>query len=132
MVISISILSCSETQSIATNKDNIEQKTLHNNVDSKTFHTLLTQKLGTLVDVRTKGELSNGKIKGALHIDYYSPDFTSQLAKLDRSKPLFLYCASGARSRNARRKIEALGFTEVYNLQGGINAWQNSGFPTTK
>jgi thioredoxin len=54
--------------------------------------------------------------------------------KLDKTRPLFVYCKSGARSQNAVQKLEELGFTNLYQLQGGILKWEASGFskPTDK
>lgn len=77
-----------------------------------------------LVDVRTSKEYSNGHIKGARNIDFYSADFVQQLEKqLDKSQPVMLYCRTGKRSEKAARKMAELGFREVYDLQGGYMAW---------
>lgn len=77
-----------------------------------------------LVDVRTPKEFSDGHIKGARNIDFYSADFAQQLEKqLDKNQPVMLYCRSGKRSEKAARKMAELGFREVYDLQGGFLAW---------
>lgn len=75
-----------------------------------------------LLDVRTPAEVADKKINGATNLDYYSPQFAEQLAKLDRSKPYFVYCRSGQRSANACRQLHGLGFSQLYNLAGGILA----------
>jgi rhodanese-related sulfurtransferase len=87
----------------------------------------------TLIDVREAGELrQSGKAKGALHIplgqigaqtDPKSGHFNR---KLDPSKAVALYCASGARSSRAADVMRANGFAEVYNL-GTLHDWQLSG-----
>lgn len=82
-----------------------------------------------ILDVRTAGEYADGHIPGAVMIDYYKNDFRQQINKLDKSKPVFVYCASGVRSSSAAKILVQSGFTEVYNLQGGINAWHRSGKP---
>lgn len=82
-----------------------------------------------LLDVRTAGEFGEGHIKDALNIDWYSPDFKEQVAKLDKSKPVFLYCRSGGRSGQAAQMLKGMGFTEVYDLDGGITRWKNEGMP---
>jgi len=80
-----------------------------------------------LLDVRTPGEIAQGKIAGALEIDINDADFKQKVSKLDKEKPVLVYCRSGARSGNAMRQMTAMGFKQVYNLAGGINAWQGSG-----
>ena len=55
-----------------------------------------------LVDVRTPQEWGTGHIDGALHIDWFDDDFKVRVAKLDKEKPVRLYCAAGGRSEEAR------------------------------
>jgi len=73
-----------------------------------------------LVDVRTEMEFRAGHIKGAKNIDFYSGKFVEEFEKFDKSKPIFIYCRSGARSGQASRKLIKMGFIEVYDLKGGI------------
>ncbi|WP_255552317.1 rhodanese-like domain-containing protein [Maritimibacter dapengensis] len=85
-----------------------------------------------VVDVRDAGELAmSGKAKGAVHIplavirmqaDPSSPDFNPAL---DQSKPIAVYCASGARSSMAAQVFQNFGF-EVSNI-GGLGHWQMAG-----
>jgi rhodanese-related sulfurtransferase len=86
----------------------------------------------TLVDVRTPAEFAQGHLANALLLDIYSPDFKTQLAKLDKSKPVFVYCAAGGRSNSAAQTLAGMGFTVVYDLQGGINAWKKTNKPIVK
>ena len=74
-----------------------------------------------LIDVRTPAEYATGHIPGArlLPID----QLPSQLASLDKSKPVAVYCATGARSLNAKQYLAAQGFATVVNLQAGIASW---------
>jgi rhodanese-related sulfurtransferase len=85
-----------------------------------------------LIDVRTPGEVQQGMIAGAVPIDFNSPDFKSKISKLDKTKPYFVYCAAGGRSSKAANMMEELGFKKVYNLMGGITAWQDEGLPVKK
>ena len=85
-----------------------------------------------LVDVRTKREFDDGKIKGARLIDYYKPNFRALMSKLDKEKPIAVYCTVGGRSGAAARMLTQLGFKEVYDLRGGIVDWQKSGLKLTK
>jgi rhodanese-related sulfurtransferase len=85
-----------------------------------------------LIDVRTPAEVQQGKIPGAVPIDFNSPDFKGKISKLDKNKPYFVYCAAGGRSSKAANLMEELGFKKVYNLSGGITAWQDEGLPVEK
>ena len=82
---------------------------------------------GTILDVRTAGEVAQGKIEGALVIDYYSPNFLDQVSQLPKDQELYLYCAVGARSEEAARLLVQQGYTKVYHLQGGIQGWTQEG-----
>lgn len=80
-----------------------------------------------LLDVRTPSETAQGIIPGATKINLHDADFEQRLQELDKSRPVFVYCRSGARSGNAMSLMHKAGFKEVYNLSGGILAWQQSG-----
>lgn len=73
-----------------------------------------------IVDVRTEAEYGAGHIEGALNIDLNSLNFKDEIDKLDKNKKYLVYCRSGNRSRIAGKIIEALGFNDVYNLDGGV------------
>jgi len=78
-----------------------------------------------LVDVRTSNEFRSGHIRGALNVDYFGGGrFTKAIDKLDRDRPLYLYCRSGSRSQKAARQIVEMGFSEIYDLKGGFLAWE--------
>jgi rhodanese-related sulfurtransferase len=83
-----------------------------------------------ILDVRTPAEYAEGHIAGAINIDFYSSEFEEMVKALDRDDTYFIYCRSGNRSGQARNLMEGLGFAEVYNLSGGINAWQDAGLAT--
>lgn len=85
-----------------------------------------------LLDVRTPEEWNEGIIEGAIMANVFDADFEAQLAKLDKGKPVAVYCKSGGRSGQAMAKMHELGFKEVYNLNGGIGAWKGAGQPTVK
>ena len=77
-----------------------------------------------LVDVRTPAEYQEGTIEGSRHINFYGEDFTAQLeAQLDKNQPVYIFCRSGNRSGKAAVMMEELGFKKVYDLDGGIMAW---------
>lgn len=74
-----------------------------------------TKELSTasIIDVRTAEEFAKGHLPSALNIDWNGSDFINQIAKLDKTKPVFVYCLSGGRSASATNKMLSEGFTEV-------------------
>jgi rhodanese-related sulfurtransferase len=82
-----------------------------------------------IVDVRTADEFSSGHLANAVNIDFYSPDFKSNIDKLDRNKEYLIYCRTGIRGAAAIKIMKELGFTRVYNLAGGIVQWIDAGYP---
>jgi len=83
-----------------------------------------------LLDVRTADEFKSGHIKNAMQANYNNPtEFADRTQHLDKSKPVYIYCLSGVRSKFALDDLKAKGFTSIYHLKGGINAWKSAGLP---
>jgi rhodanese-related sulfurtransferase len=77
-----------------------------------------------LVDVRTEKEYNEGAIENALNIDFFQQEnFNSEFNKLDKEKPIYLYCRSGNRSLQAAKKLSLLGFKKIYDLKAGYMGW---------
>lgn len=76
-----------------------------------------------LLDVRTPGEVAQGKIEGSIAIDFFANDFQTKISALDKNKSYFIYCRSGQRSGQACQMMGQLGFESLVNLEGGILAW---------
>jgi rhodanese-related sulfurtransferase len=76
--------------------------------------------------------VAQGKIEGALVIDYYSSNFLDQVSQLPKDKEVYLYCAVGARSEEAARLLVQQGYTKVFHLQGGIQGWSQEGMAVVK
>ena len=72
-----------------------------------------------LLDVRTPNEWNAGKIASSKCINYNDPEFKQEVQKLDKNKPVFVYCAAGGRSTKASQILKESGFKVIYNLQGG-------------
>lgn len=85
----------------------------------------------TIIDVRTPEEYSNGHLQHATNIDWNGNAFEKEISELDPSKPTFVYCLSGRRSAAAAEKMRSMGFSKVYELNGGILTWRSAGFPET-
>lgn len=93
---------------------------------------LLTEPPAGLVvlDVRTPQEFADGHLADATNIDFYGSSFVPELDGLDKDRPYFVYCRSGNRSAQTVQTMHDLGFTEVYELEGGIVNWLAAGLPT--
>lgn len=76
-----------------------------------------------IIDVRTKAEADAGMLVDAINIDFQSPNFEEELAKLDKSKTAFVYCQGGVRSAKACKVAEKLAFKAIFDMDGGYNAW---------
>jgi sulfur-carrier protein adenylyltransferase/sulfurtransferase len=83
-----------------------------------------------LVDVRERDEWDEGHLPNAVHIPRGSLESRIERAAPDRSTPIVVYCATGARSAFATKTLEEMGYESVANLAGGIVDWRRSGFPT--
>lgn len=84
-----------------------------------------------ILDVRTPEEYAKGHLPKARNIDWYNEDFMQQVSGYIKSRPVYVYCLSGARSAAAADKLRSAGFNEVYNMEGGIVKWRAAGLPQT-
>ena len=80
-----------------------------------------------LVDVRTPAEYQTGHIANATNINFNDPNFKANMEKLDKNKPIAVYCAAGGRSGKSAALLTQIGFKTVYDLQGGMGAWKAKG-----
>ncbi len=87
---------------------------------------------GIVLDVRTPAEVAAGKIPGSISIDFYGDDFLAKTTELPKDREILIYCAVGARSAEAAELLTQQGFTKVYHLSGGIQAWAGAGLPVTQ
>jgi rhodanese-related sulfurtransferase len=111
-----SIISCKEANSQITNVP----------LD-KFVSTYKSTENGQLLDVRTPGEWANGKLEKSNLINFNDAKFEQNLSKLDKTKPVFVYCAVGGRSAKAAQILGKNGF-KVYNLTGaGYGQLANKG-----
>ena len=92
----------------------------------KEFQKQMTSRPGVLVDVRTPGEVKKGAIPNSVNLDIFDDHFETKLDQLDKSKPVYVYCAVGGRSAEAMGIMKKKGFREVYNLAGGYSAWSKA------
>jgi thioredoxin len=109
-------------------------KAIHT-VDVNTFsEKLKSNETPQLIDVRTPEEYSVGHIEKAFNINWFDENFVNRVSKYDTAKPVFVYCKVGGRSAKAADKLAELGFTEIYNLDGGYMKWNaaNESTPSDK
>lgn len=85
-----------------------------------------------VLDVRTAEEYKGGHIKEAVNIDVQKEDFETKAAKLDKEKPVMVYCRSGKRSDKAANTLESMGFKKIINLEGGMLSWEKENKPVEK
>jgi len=110
------------TQVVTPNKS---EKVVIHRVDNADFAAKLADPNAQLVDVRTPDEHAEGAIEGAVNINYHDKDFAEQIAgKLDKNKPVLLYCAGGVRSAKAAKIVKKQGFTQIYDLKNGYGGWE--------
>lgn len=85
-----------------------------------------------IVDVRTADETANGYIAGALLLPL--ADFSANLAQLpaDKAAPIVVLCQSGHRGAIVMMYLRMIGYTNVRNLAGGMNAWVAAELPVVK
>jgi thioredoxin 1 len=82
-----------------------------------------------IVDVRTPEEFSTEHIANAINIDWKGTDFATEASKLDKNKPVMVYCLSGQRSSEAADWFKKNGFVSVYQLDHGLLGWKAEHLP---
>ena len=80
------------------------------------------------LDAREKTEHEVSHLQNAIWVGHDTFTLKS-VVKLDKNKPVLIYCTVGARSEEIGKKLQKEGFTRVYNLYGGIVHWVNEGRP---
>jgi len=84
------------------------------------------------LDIRDTADYSTGHIPDAVHVPLKQlNERASELEKF-RERPIIAYCRSGNQSNSAGSLLKKAGFENVYNLSGGITAWQSANLPVSK
>ena len=97
------------------------------NITITELETVLQQGGARLLDVRTDAEVARGRITQGDSLPLHL--IPMRLNELDKTRPTVFYCQMGGRSAQAAAFAAANGFSDVYNLQGGIAAWMQAGLP---
>ena len=122
LLIPLTFAQCQPTQ-----KEETKQLPANELIGPSDFDELRKYENAVVLDVRTQGEVDRGYIDGSVHIDFQDAKFKQSLEALDKDKIYLVYCASGGRSRSTQKVMNDLGFKSVYDLKGGIVAWQKEG-----
>ncbi|PCJ24065.1 MAG: sulfurtransferase [Flavobacteriales bacterium] len=136
--LSLTAISCSSNAEKTTSQEEIvettiqQAETINEDVGVNKFAELIAKGDGQILDVRTPEEWTTGTIKDATKMNFFDKDFDQQLERLDKIKPVYVYCKAGGRSGKAAKKLEKMGFITVYNLLGGMSAWNTAGKETVK
>ncbi|WP_250868037.1 rhodanese-like domain-containing protein [Methanococcoides seepicolus] len=77
--------------------------------------------------MRTESEFNSGHLEGAVNIEV--SQLESRLDEVPADKAILVYCRTGVRSVRASKTLVNAGYTDVYNMQGGITAWMSAGYP---
>ncbi|MBC8265554.1 MAG: thioredoxin fold domain-containing protein [Flavobacteriales bacterium] len=118
---------------ISCTENSISNAQVIENISVENFKNLMEQEQNEiLIDVRTLQETASGHLQDATLIDYYGDDFLEKIAMVRKDVPIFIYCRSGGRSSSAAKKMQKMGFKKIYNLKGGIGAWNNAAYPLVK
>lgn len=102
------------------------------NLKASQFNEKVSTSNVQILDVRTSEEFDQGHIKGAINVDVNSDNFDVDVLKLDNTKPVYVYCLAGVRSNDAAEKMKALGFDQIFQLDGGIKSWNTANLPLDK
>ncbi len=129
-VISLAFFMTVSCKSNSNEKTEAEDHVIGITVSAQKFHELLKLKEDKIIlDVRSAEEIkSTGLIPNAINIDFYDDAFKTELKKINLSKTIFVYCASGNRSAQALSILKEEGAQEVYNLLGGLPSWLHEGY----
>lgn len=93
---------------------------------------LINRENAVVLDIREDNEFQTGHIVNAIHIPLsYLKDRTTELEKY-KSRPIIAACRSGSRSGQACSQLKKAGFENIYNLKGGMMAWQHASLPIDK
>lgn len=84
-----------------------------------------------ILDVRTPKEYAEVHVEGVRLLPLGQMDPVSDL-KGKKSQPIYVFCRSGARAERACTQLERAGFEQVFNVQGGILAWEQAGLPVSR
>ncbi|MBC8755453.1 rhodanese-like domain-containing protein [Kordia sp. YSTF-M3] len=130
-IIYITVFLCFAFANGQTALDSLLQKENKQSVPYITVEELAKKKNFVLLDSREKVEYETSHIENANFVGYdkFKLKKIKQLLPKDKSEPIVVYCSLGIRSEDVAEKLQKAGYTNVYNLYGGIFEWKNKDNP---
>ncbi len=129
LILAIQFTNLVNAQMVESSAYNIMLKTLlSRNVNEISVDSAAQLKNVVFLDAREKKEFKTSHIKDAIFVGYDNQNLKA-LKNIDKSETLIIYCSIGYRSEKTVQKLNQLGFSNVYNLYGGIFEWKNQGKP---
>ena len=108
-----------------------EAKAQTEQTDAQTVHqSLESGEDVTVLDVREPDEWAEAHIPQAKHLPRGLLEHQAADQLPDRDARIVIHCASGGRSALAAKSLKEMGYTNVANMEGGINAWREKGYET--
>ena len=92
----------------------------------------MNREKGVVVDVCGADEFAQSHIKGAVNVPLDELEARLDKAVKNKSTPVIMVCAAGARSVRAQAIAKKLGYEKVHSLQGGLKAWKEANLPVAK
>ena len=99
-------------------------------ISPKEASAMYADKKAVIVDVREDSEWNEQHIPGAIHIPLAQLNERLSELKQYKDSPVITQCKSGGRSAKALDELKSAGFSKVYNMDGGIMAWDKAGLKT--
>ena len=127
IILSFSFLACKDASANTGTTDEIELIS-----PQQVYDAVHSNETIQLVDVRTKEEFIESHLTGAQNICVTDEDFNEKIKNLDKNKPVYVYCKVGGRSADAAKKLKKMGFTKIYDMDGGILLWEEKKLATEK
>jgi rhodanese-related sulfurtransferase len=124
LIVVTMLTSCKENVKQTSSQIETVQSTITVISPKEVYDSLQEDQSLQLLDVRTPEEYGVTHLKSSQNICVTTPGFEEKAAKLDKSKPVYVYCKSGGRSARASKILSDMGFTQIYDIQGGITNWQ--------
>ena len=104
-----------------------EKDSFYELVSYDIYKNKISSKDALVFDVRTTEEFNLGHIKGSINIDFYDKKlFVKFFQKINKTKPIYIYCRSGNRSKKSSEILKEIGFVKVYDLLGGYKNWKKN------
>jgi rhodanese-related sulfurtransferase len=137
-VVSVALSGClsdKKSESNTITKINESENINYTNVNVQQGQEMIDRGEVFILDVRTPEEYASGHIKNSTLMavqDIPANELDKKLKELPKDKKILVYCRSGRRSAAASTILVNNGFSQVYNMQGGITEWMNAGYETVK